>query len=40
MKTDFVAITSHELRTPLAGIRGFVDMLLRRGSRSLAGRAA
>jgi len=32
MKTDFVAITSHELRTPLAGIRGFVDMLLRRGS--------
>jgi signal transduction histidine kinase len=30
MKTDFVAITSHELRTPLAGIRGFVDMLLRR----------
>jgi signal transduction histidine kinase len=32
MKTDFVAITSHELRTPLAGIRGFVDMLLRRGA--------
>jgi hypothetical protein len=31
MKTDFVAITSHELRTPLAGIRGFVDMLQRRG---------
>jgi signal transduction histidine kinase len=31
MKTDFVAITSHELRTPLAGVRGFVDMLLRRG---------
>jgi signal transduction histidine kinase len=31
MKTDFVAITSHELRTPLAGIRGYVDMLLRRG---------
>ena len=31
MKTDFVAITSHELRTPLAGIRGFVDMLVRRG---------
>ncbi|MEP6757792.1 MAG: GAF domain-containing sensor histidine kinase [Actinomycetota bacterium] len=31
MKSDFVAITSHELRTPLAGIRGFVDMLLRRG---------
>jgi signal transduction histidine kinase len=31
MKTDFVAITSHELRTPLAGMRGFVDMLLRRG---------
>ncbi|MDP9184271.1 MAG: HAMP domain-containing histidine kinase [Actinomycetota bacterium] len=31
MKTDFVAITSHELRTPLAGIRGFVDMLSRRG---------
>ena len=30
MKTDFVAITSHELRTPLAGIRGFVDMLVRR----------
>ena len=40
MKTDFVAITSHELRTPLAGIRGFVDMLLRRGGRPLAGRAA
>jgi len=32
MKTDFVAITSHELRTPLAGIRGYVDMLLRRGA--------
>jgi signal transduction histidine kinase len=31
MKTDFVAITSHELRTPLAGVRGFVDMLRRRG---------
>ena len=30
MKTDFVAITSHELRTPLAGIRGFVEMLVRR----------
>ena len=35
MKTDFVAITSHELRTPLAGIRGFVDMLRRRGRRPL-----
>jgi signal transduction histidine kinase len=32
MKSDFVAITSHELRTPLSGIRGFVDMLLRRGN--------
>jgi signal transduction histidine kinase len=32
MKTDFVAITSHELRTPLAGIRGYVDMLRRRGA--------
>ncbi len=32
MKSDFVAITSHELRTPLSGIRGFVDMLRRRGS--------
>jgi signal transduction histidine kinase len=32
MKSDFIAITSHELRTPLSGIRGFVDMLLRRGS--------
>jgi signal transduction histidine kinase len=31
MKTDFIAITSHELRTPLSGIRGFVDMLHRRG---------
>jgi signal transduction histidine kinase len=31
MKSDFVAVTSHELRTPLAGIRGFVDMLRRRG---------
>ena len=31
MKSDFIAITSHELRTPLSGIRGFVDMLLRRG---------
>jgi signal transduction histidine kinase len=31
MKTDFVAITSHELRTPLSAIRGFVDMLRRRG---------
>ncbi|MGZ8566650.1 MAG: ATP-binding protein, partial [Actinomycetota bacterium] len=31
MKNDFVAITSHELRTPLSGIRGFVDMLRRRG---------
>jgi signal transduction histidine kinase len=27
-----VAITSHELRTPLAGIRGFVEMLLRRAA--------
>lgn len=32
MKSDFIAITSHELRTPLAAIRGFVDMLRRRGS--------
>jgi signal transduction histidine kinase len=32
MKSDFVAITSHELRTPLSGIRGFVEMLLRRGN--------
>ena len=32
MKSDFVAITSHELRTPLSGIRGFVDMVLRRGN--------
>ncbi len=32
MKSDFVAITSHELRTPLSGIRGFVDMLRRRGN--------
>jgi signal transduction histidine kinase len=32
MKSDFVAITSHELRTPLSGIRGFVEMLLRRGT--------
>ncbi|HTG48429.1 MAG TPA: ATP-binding protein [Actinomycetota bacterium] len=31
MKSDFIAITSHELRTPLSGIRGFVDMLRRRG---------
>jgi signal transduction histidine kinase len=31
MKSDFVAVTSHELRTPLAGIRGFVDMIRRRG---------
>jgi signal transduction histidine kinase len=31
MKSDFVAVTSHELRTPLAGVRGFVDMLRRRG---------
>jgi signal transduction histidine kinase len=31
MKSDFVAITSHELRTPLSGVRGFVDMLRRRG---------
>jgi len=31
MKSDFVAITSHELRTPLAGVRGFIDMLRRRG---------
>lgn len=31
MKTDFVAITSHELRTPLSAIRGFIDMLRRRG---------
>ena len=32
MKSDFIAITSHELRTPLSGIRGFVDMLRRRGT--------
>jgi signal transduction histidine kinase len=31
MKRDFVAVTSHELRTPLSGMRGFVDMLRRRG---------
>jgi signal transduction histidine kinase len=31
MKRDFVAVTSHELRTPLSGVRGFVDMLRRRG---------
>lgn len=31
MKRDFVAVTSHELRTPLSGIRGFLDMLRRRG---------
>jgi signal transduction histidine kinase len=31
MKSDFVAITSHELRTPLSAIRGFVDVLRRRG---------
>ena len=36
MKTDFVAITSHELRTPLSGIRGFIDMLLRRGAQLTA----
>ena len=37
MKSDFVAITSHELRTPLAGIRGFVDMLRRRGAELSSG---
>lgn len=31
MKSDFIAITSHELRTPLSAVRGFVDMLRRRG---------
>jgi signal transduction histidine kinase len=32
MKSDFIAITSHELRTPLSAVRGFVDMLRRRGA--------
>ena len=32
MKSDFIAITSHELRTPLSAVRGFVDMLRRRGT--------
>jgi len=31
MKDDFVARVSHELRTPLTPIKGFADMLMRRG---------
>ncbi|MTV24644.1 PAS domain-containing sensor histidine kinase [Nitriliruptoraceae bacterium ZYF776] len=31
LRSDFVARVSHELRTPLTPIRGFADVLLRRG---------
>lgn len=33
LRTDFVARVSHELRTPLTPIRGYVEVLLRRGDR-------
>lgn len=33
LRSDFVARVSHELRTPLTPIRGFVQLLLRRGDR-------
>ena len=33
LRGDFVARISHELRTPLTPIRGFVQLLLRRGDR-------
>jgi PAS domain S-box-containing protein len=31
MKTDFIATVSHELRTPLTPIKGYADMLRKRG---------
>jgi PAS domain S-box-containing protein len=31
MKGDFIATVSHELRTPLTPIKGYADMLLKRG---------
>lgn len=33
LRSDFVARISHELRSPLTPIRGFVDVLLRRGEK-------
>lgn len=33
LRADFVARVSHELRTPLTPIRGFIQLLLRRGER-------
>jgi signal transduction histidine kinase len=36
LRSDFVARVSHELRTPLTPIRGFVQLLLRRGDRMTA----
>jgi PAS domain S-box-containing protein len=32
LKTDFIATVSHELRTPITPIKGYADLLLRRGS--------
>ena len=31
MKADFIATVSHELRTPVTPIKGYVDLLRRRG---------
>jgi PAS domain S-box-containing protein len=32
LKADFIATVSHELRTPVTPIKGYADLLLRRGS--------
>ncbi len=34
MKSDFVSIVSHELRTPLTAIKGYLDLIIARGSRT------
>ncbi len=31
LKADFIATVSHELRTPVTPIKGYADLLLRRG---------
>ena len=33
LKADFIATVSHELRTPITPIKGYADLLRRRGDR-------